>query len=80
MGNPNNKFVGKFNPLYVLCKGTEGACILNILVLATAMLIGDISFGYPSLLLLTLRDPLLNGFLKSRLDGSKWVLVDTPII
>ena len=23
-GNPNHKFLGKFNPSYVLCKGTQG--------------------------------------------------------
>ena len=53
--------------------------MLNLLV--PAMLLGGTLFGYPSLLLLTPRDPFLNGFLNPRINcvqgyasgGPKWV-------
>ena len=49
-------------------RALKGMCMLNMLVLVMVMLIDGTQFGYQRILLLMLRDPLLNGFLNKRLD------------
>ena len=41
----------------------KGMCMLNMLVLVMAMLIGGTQFGYQKILFLLQRNPLIDGFL-----------------
>ena len=58
---PSNK-AGDFNPSYVLVLVVD-MFMLNLLVLLMSTLNG--LFGFPRPLLLTSKDPLLNGYLKT---------------
>ena len=62
---PSNK-AGDFNPSYVLCVPVMDMFMLNLLVLLMSTLNGLFRFLRP--LLLTSKDPLLNGYLKPSID------------
>ena len=62
---PSNK-VGDFNPSMCYVVLVMGMFMLNLLVLLMSTLNG--LFGFPRPLLLTSKEPLLNGYLKPSID------------